>query len=1078
MADKQMTVHVTISAADQASPKVQKAVESLRGLEGALRQAQASSEQFKAQWDATFAAAGAVGGKMQVAGAALLGLGGIAVKTASDFGEMSSMAGEVFKSQTEAVTSWADATGEALNRSSADLLQYAAGFQGLFTPMGIARGEAAQMSEAVATLAVDLGSFWNKQEPDVIRDLQSAFAGETESMRKYGVFLSDAALDQELFNRGIKGGSTAATEAEKAHARMAIIMRATKDAQGDAARTSGSLENQLKGLKAELKESAIAAGQALVPALEDLAPVAKEALQDLTAFLQTPAGEAFVRWAAGAALAATGTGAVLSKVGGLATGLVSMGSLGASAWELLAGKSTGAAKAAEAAAGATATASRSTGLLASAVGALTSPMGLATAGMAALGLGIWRLSDAYREHERWSRDFQTALDGVSTDQAVAELEEWRSKLAEAAKAQIALGNAATGAGRQPVDPWESPGVAAASTERAAVDEALAALEQRERAARDRMRQSAKGSIEYLRAEREALQAHYDQLAITYEYLNSPGPKPGALKQRIRETASESAIYEAALQRNKAALDALIESQSKSEQLTKAQTKANEDAIKAADGYADAQDAAAKATADVAEAIEAADKRVREATQAQSDAWRDAAERIVDAQQAVADAIEDGAERVQDAQERVAEARQRASEAEVDAAEQIEDLEESLADARERAAEAAEDVLKTEKEIAADRVKIEQDAAEKIESTRKSTADKLKSLAERMAELQAKLRGDDKGNTFLIGGRLVMVSDKEADAIRERLKLMEDIRKVQEDIAKAKADEAAKTAEIRKAEGERLVEWQQRSGERREQAAERAEEAGSALGKAERRTPRRIAQAEERVTEAYKAVADAEESLADAREDAARRIADSQKALAKATEAAAKAINDAEEKRLDAEAARAKTFATISEKLEQVAERLGLAWMKLDATGRASTIGAGGAVSYAASRHQTAMSTGRGLMSINAATISETWEHVAERLGLASMKLDATGRASITAPDVQRAMAAFNGASAGAPSVAGLGFGARAAGVQSGSMGGTATVIIGLEPGLVARQLQQDPARGVVVQIARATAAKSPGRSTY
>ena len=183
MADKQMSVHVTISAADQASPKIQKAVESLNGLEGALRKAQASSEQFRSKWDATFAATSAVGGKMQIAGAALLGLGGIAVKTASDFGEMSAMAGEVFKGQTEAATAWADATGEALNRSGADLLQYAAGFQGLFTPMGIARSEATQMSEAVAQLAVDLGSFWNKQEPDVVRDLASAFAGETESMR-------------------------------------------------------------------------------------------------------------------------------------------------------------------------------------------------------------------------------------------------------------------------------------------------------------------------------------------------------------------------------------------------------------------------------------------------------------------------------------------------------------------------------------------------------------------------------------------------------------------------------------------------------------------------------------------------------------------------------------------------------------------------------------------------------------------------------------------------------------------------------------------------------------------------------
>lgn len=1047
MADKQMTVHVTISAADQASPNVQKAVESLHGLEGALRKAQASSEQFKSKWDATFAAAGAVGGKMQVAGAALLGLGGIAVKTASDFGEMSSMAGQVFKSQTDAVTQWADATGAALNRSGADLLQYAAGFQGLFTPMGIARGEAAQMSEAVATLAVDLGSFWNKQEPDVIRDLQSAFAGETESMRKYGVFLSDAALDQELFNAGIKGGSTAATEAEKAHARMAIIMRATKDAQGDAARTSGSLENQLKGLKAELKESAISAGQALVPALEDLAPVAKEALQDLTAFLRTPAGEAFVKWAAGFALVGVAGGTAVKHLGDIAGGAMQIGSLGKSVWERFGGG-------AKAAADAVQDAAVKTSRWSSVVAALASPVGAAAVGVAALAATIGALVVGYRNAMRASEEFTADLTEIARDGMSDALNEWEAQFEQAIQKAVQkakLARAAVEVGAPEAGSTSETGGSVIEREMRTLKAVMDEMLRREYEARRRMREEDPGTKGFLEREREVLELRMRRYAIMYEFLVSKGPATWTPQwkrymQTLRESGAEVQI---ALDINTKALAKYNTEQEHAAGVTKAQMKANEDAIKAADGYADAQDAAAKATADVSEAVENADKRVREAADGQTAAWRDAAERIVDAQQAVADAIEDGAERVEDAQGRVTDAAKAAAEAEIDAAEQIIDLNDSLADARERAVDAETALAKTEKEIADERVKIEQDAAEKIDDIRKSSADKLKSLGEKLGELQAKLRGDAGGasNVFNVGGRLVMVSDKDAERIRERLKLMQDIRDVQAEIAKAKADEAAKAADVRDAERKRLAEWAEKSPERLGQAREGRDDAAYSLSKAERRIPRQIAQIEERLADAHQAVADAEEALADAREDAARRIADSQKALAKATESAAKAINDAEEKRLDAEAARAKTFASISEKLEQVAERLGLAWMKLDATGRASTIGAGGAVSYAASRHQTAMATGRGLM-------------------------------SITAPDVQRAMAAFGGASAGAPNVAGLGFGAGAAGVQSGSMAGAATVVIGLEPGLIARQLQQDPARGVVVQIVRATGAKSPGRSTY
>lgn len=1068
MPDKQMSVHVTISAADQASPKIQKAVESLNGLEAALRKAQSSSDQFKSKWDATFNAAEAVGGKVRLAGAALLGLGGIAVKTASDFGEMSSMAGQVFKSQTDAVTAWADATGAALNRSGSDLLQYAAGFQGLFTPMGIARGEAAGMSEAIATLAVDLGSFWNKQEPDVVRDLASAFAGETEAMRKYGVFLSDAALDQELFNQGIKGGSTAATEAEKAHARMAIIMRATKDAQGDAARTSGSLENQLKGLKAELKESAIAAGQALVPALEELAPVAKEALRDLTAFLQTPAGEAFVKWAAGLALVGVTGGTVVKHLGDIAGGAVQIGSLGKSVWQGLGGGAKKAADATEEVAEAAEQAASKTGAMGAVLSAITSPAGIAVGAVALVAGGIWAYTESVKAAVKATEDMDRTLAEVAQGGDSAGMDKWLKDLQAAAEAAREADNAAAKA----ADAIGGGGTAAApnSMERreaehqAMVEATLRRLREQEDAARRRMEEAKRGSVEYLKAEAEALRAHLEQLAIQAQeiqrkplFFKAPegsGPfgadkvwaeRRAAQAVAMQDAKRETDIYTAAVERNRKALQALTAEQSDAASLTKAQTKANEDAIKAADGYADAQDAAAKATADVAEAVDNADKRVREAAASQTAAWRDAAERIVDAQQGYADAVESGAERIEDAQKRVTDATKAAGEAEIDTAEQIIDLNDSLADARERAEDAAKALAKTEKDIADERVKIEQDAAEKIDDIRKSSAEKLKSLGEKLQELQAKLRGDQPGgaaNTFMIGGRMVMVSDKDAERIRERLKIMQDIRKVQQDITKAKADEADKIAKTRDAEQERLDEWAEKSPERLGQARESRDDANYALSKAERRIPRQIAQAEERLADAHQAVADAEESLADAREDAARRIADSEKALAKAKEAATKAINDAEEKRLDAEAARANTFASISGKLEQVAEKLGLAWMKLDASGRASTIGAGSAMTYAAGRHQTAMARGRGLL-------------------------------GVTAPDVTRAMAAFGSTPANA---AGLGFGAG--GMQSGTAGGTATVVIGLEPGLVARQLQQDPARGVVVQIVRATAAKAPAGSKW
>jgi hypothetical protein len=91
-----------------------------------------------------------------------------------------------------------------------------------------------------------MASFNNESEANVIRDLQSALVGNHETVRKYGVIITQATLDQELLNTGIEGGIREATEQEKVMARMNIILKGTTDAQGDAARTAGSFANSIK----------------------------------------------------------------------------------------------------------------------------------------------------------------------------------------------------------------------------------------------------------------------------------------------------------------------------------------------------------------------------------------------------------------------------------------------------------------------------------------------------------------------------------------------------------------------------------------------------------------------------------------------------------------------------------------------------------------------------------------------------------------------------------------------------------------------------------------------------------------
>lgn len=224
--------------------------------------------------------------KLQAIGASLsarvtlpiVGLGVASVKAASDVEEMESKFNVVFGSLSGSVAAWAEEHAKAVNRSKFDLQGYAATLQDTFVPMGFARDQAADLSKQMATLAIDLASFNNASEPETVDLLTSALIGNHEAVRRFGVVMTEATLNQELLRMGILGGTKAASEQEKVMARMNILFASTKDAQGDAERTSGSFANQMRGLTSAFQAAAVEIGKVLLPAASALTDIVRGAI--------------------------------------------------------------------------------------------------------------------------------------------------------------------------------------------------------------------------------------------------------------------------------------------------------------------------------------------------------------------------------------------------------------------------------------------------------------------------------------------------------------------------------------------------------------------------------------------------------------------------------------------------------------------------------------------------------------------------------------------------------------------------------------------------------------------------------
>ena len=176
----------------------------------------------------------------------------------------------VFGRNANEVREWADAYAESIGRAETDLLEMAASFQDIFVPMGFVRSEAKELSKGLSQLAIDVASFNNATDAEVMAAFQSAIVGNHETVRKYGIVITEATLQAEAMESGIIDTNRALTQEEKVLARVNLLIKGSADAHGDAGRTSDSYANTVKALQAAWKEFSETMGRQLMPILSQV----------------------------------------------------------------------------------------------------------------------------------------------------------------------------------------------------------------------------------------------------------------------------------------------------------------------------------------------------------------------------------------------------------------------------------------------------------------------------------------------------------------------------------------------------------------------------------------------------------------------------------------------------------------------------------------------------------------------------------------------------------------------------------------------------------------------------------------
>ena len=194
-------------------------------------------------------------------------LGKQAIQTASDLQEVQNVVEVSFGSMTAEVDKFAESAITKFGLSKLSAKQFASTFMAMSNGMGVAAEAGKNMSLNLTALSADMASFYNVQQDEAFTALKSVFTGETESLKRFGIVMTETNLEAYAMSQGISKSYSEMSQAERVALRYSFVLNATKNAQGDFARTSGSWANQVRILKEQFSELAGIIGTGLISVL-------------------------------------------------------------------------------------------------------------------------------------------------------------------------------------------------------------------------------------------------------------------------------------------------------------------------------------------------------------------------------------------------------------------------------------------------------------------------------------------------------------------------------------------------------------------------------------------------------------------------------------------------------------------------------------------------------------------------------------------------------------------------------------------------------------------------------------------
>lgn len=219
-----------------------------------------------------------------------------AVKAGSDFNEAVDAAGTQFGDNSKIIIDGAQKMADEFHRSKLDFVEGATRLGVFGTSMGKTEKQAAEFGVTMTKLAAQIGSDKNVDMKDMIANISSGLAGETEPLRKYGLVMSENDVTAAGWAMGLaKVGEELSAQA-KVEARAALIQAGFVKSLGNLEKTAGSMANRMAAAKGMVENAWIDIGTALQPAAVRMAEVIGQGMTRAVKYLDASKAT-FASWA-------------------------------------------------------------------------------------------------------------------------------------------------------------------------------------------------------------------------------------------------------------------------------------------------------------------------------------------------------------------------------------------------------------------------------------------------------------------------------------------------------------------------------------------------------------------------------------------------------------------------------------------------------------------------------------------------------------------------------------------------------------------------------------------------------------